>query len=83
MEYIESGTLTLHLCTNKGRVYHKVFKNYAEMFDWGCLVVGYTPDLKEFFTHTDEQWSQRGQHYKQLSKEAGDYGTFPEDDAAP
>lgn len=75
MEYIESGTLTLSFRTSKGVTYHKTFKNYAELFDWGCLVVGHLPDVKYLFTHTDEQWAQRGQYYKQLSTEAGDYGT--------
>jgi hypothetical protein len=82
MEYIESGTLTLQFRTNKGATYHKVFKNYAEMFDWACLIVGHMPDVKQFFAHTDEQWAQRGEHYKQLSKDAGDYGTFPESDTS-
>jgi hypothetical protein len=76
MEYIESSTLTLDFRTSKGVVYHKVFKNYAELFDWGCLVVGHLPDVKQFFTHVDQQWARRGEHYKQFSKEAGDYGTF-------
>lgn len=83
MEYIESGALTLSFRTNKGVTYHKVFKNYAEFFDWGCLVVGHLPDVKQFFTHVDDQWVQRGQHYKQLSKDEGDYGAFPEDRTAP
>lgn len=66
MEYIQSSSLTLHIETNK-RTIHRVFDNYAQLFEYGTMMLSDLGGGSELYTHTDEQWAARGElcvHYR-------------------
>lgn len=66
MEAVTAGKLILHIETND-RTIHREFNNYAELFDYGCVALADLSGAREMFTHTDEQWANRGNHCNDFS----------------
>jgi hypothetical protein len=66
MEHVISKKLILHIETNKQTI-HREFSNYAELFDYAVDALSDLPGGLEMYTHTDEQWANRGE-----SEKAGD-----------
>lgn len=60
-EQIRSSKLVLLIETNK-RTIRREFDNYAELFDYGTVALSDLDGGSKMYTHTGDQWANRGEH---------------------